>query len=190
MLRTVLLFVLATAAALAVPAAYEADPEAFGQWLRGFSLDSAEGERSTRIVAFEEEDRSQPGRPATPLGRKVRLEADARGHFTAEFKLNGRTVPAIVDTGATAVAINESTARRIGLRLSREDFRYRVNTANGETPAAGVTIDRLQIGRISIDRVEALVLANSALSDTLIGMSFLNRLSAFQAESGGLVLSQ
>ena len=51
-------------------------------------------------------------------------------------------------------------------------------------------IDRLQIGRISVEDVEAVVLDDSALSGTLIGVSFLNRLAKYQVEDGALLLVQ
>jgi len=189
MLRSIVLFVLVSVAALAVPAIYEGDKHAVGQWL---SLPSNEDEasgRPTRVIDLAVESPVEP-EPAALLGRKVRLEADTRGHFIADFKLNGRSIPAMIDTGATTVAINESTARRIGLRLKTDDYRDRVNTANGVARAASVVIDRLQVGRISVDNVDAVVLDDSALRDTLIGMSFLNRLSSFQFENKDLVLAQ
>ena len=124
------------------------------------------------------------------LGRKVRSAADQYGHFSADFRLNGRSVGAMVDTGATLVAMNASTARRIGIRVTAPDFKYTVRTANGETRAAGVTIERLQIGRILVEDVEAVVLDDKALDGTLIGVSFLKRLAKYQVENGALLLVQ
>jgi aspartyl protease family protein len=120
----------------------------------------------------------------------VRLAADERGHFLADFKLNGRKVEALVDTGATTVAINASTARRIGISLKSSDFRHSVNTANGETRAAAVMIDRIEIGRVHVENIQAVVLDDKALSGTLIGMSFLKRLGKFEVENGTLLLVQ
>ena len=85
----------------------------------------------------------------------MRLAADPRGHFTADFKLNGRSIEAMVDTGATLVAINLSTARRIGISSRRPTSNITVDTANGKTRAASATIDSLQIGRIAVENVEA-----------------------------------
>lgn len=110
-------------------------------------------------------------------GRKVRIDADARGHFLSEFKLNGRRVEAMVDTGATLVALNLSTARRLGLGIDATDFKYSVETANSSTRAATVILKSLEIGRIRAENVEAVVLDDKALSNTLIGVSFLNRLT-------------
>ena len=96
----------------------------------------------------------------------------------------------LIDTGATMVAINMSTARQIGIKLGNADFRGSAETANGRTRAAFVTINRLEIGRISVDNVEAAVLDDKALSGTLIGMTFLNRLRRYQVENGALLLEQ
>ncbi|MER8404136.1 TIGR02281 family clan AA aspartic protease [Mesorhizobium sp. M0203] len=133
-----------------------------------------------------------PDRPTTPqpLGRKVVVTADSRGHFMSVFKLNGRQIDGMIDTGATLVAINSSTARRIGISLNSADFSHQVNTANGAIKAAVVTIDRLQIGKITVEGVEAVVLDDRALHTNLIGMSFLQRLEKYQVEDGKLLLVQ
>lgn len=137
---------------------------------------------------------AQPARerPATGAlsGRLHKVRIDELGHFRDDFRLNGRRTTALVDTGATLVAINRSTARRIGITLTRDDFIYEVNTANGKTKAAAAVIDRIQIGRIEINDVKAVVLEDKALSGTLIGMSFLQRLDSFKVEDGSLLLEQ
>lgn len=123
-------------------------------------------------------------------GRVVRLPSDRQGHFNGQFRFNGVRLEALVDTGATVVAINRSTARRIGIPLSAGDFRHEVNTANGRAKAAAVVIDRLEIGRIHMNRIEAVVLEDESLRGILIGMNFLNRLRRFGVESGTLILEQ
>ncbi len=126
-----------------------------------------------------------------PLARRIaEVDADRRGHFIASARMNGRRMDVLVDTGATLVAINESTARRIGIRLKPADFKYRVRTANGITKAAAATIDEIQIGRIIVRDVRASVSKDSSLSTVLLGMSFLNKLKKFEINSGTLVLMQ
>ncbi len=187
MLRNLIIAGLSAVAAASLPALYQTDPERF-QRLVGSSPEAVESGAAIP-------DRIEPLKLAAPqtevlLGRKVRLPADERGHFLAGFKLNGRSVEALIDTGATTVAINRTTARRIGLHLRNVDFKYEVRTANGATRAASATIERMQIGRISVENVPAAVLDDAALDGTLIGMSFLNRLSKFQVEGGSLLLVQ
>ena len=94
----------------------------------------------------------------------------------------------MIDTGATFVALNESTARDIGIALQPSDFTAVVETANGRTKAARTRIDSLEIGDIRQDDVSALVLPDSAMSQTLIGMNVLNRLRSYEVRDGVLNL--
>lgn len=123
-------------------------------------------------------------------GRSVRLQSDRTGHYHADAKMNNRRVRVLVDTGATLVALNESAARRLGIRLKASDFKYRVSTANGTTAAAAATIGEVRIGRVSVRDVRASVLRDEALDTVLLGMSFLGRLKSFRVERGELVLIQ
>ncbi|MEX3011038.1 TIGR02281 family clan AA aspartic protease [Hoeflea sp. TYP-13] len=123
-------------------------------------------------------------------GRDVVLTADARGHFVGKFKINGRKVDGLIDTGATAVAINRSTARKLGVSVTPGMFKYRVSTANGATKAARVELRSVELGPIRVRDVEAFVLDDNSLGGMLVGMSFLNRLKSFQARDGKLVLKR
>lgn len=122
------------------------------------------------------------------MGRSVVLDPDERGHFVGTFRINGRTERGLVDTGASTIAINLSTARRLGLSQSALAFTARVSTANGVVEAAPATLSRIEIGGISVRDVQALVLPDKALSGTLIGMTFLSRLSSYRVEDGALHL--
>ncbi len=188
MLRKLLILIVCAIAAASVPVLYERNPELF----HGLLQRADEPQVPPQTVAKAEIRTSQPAEPATEvlLGRKVRIAADQFGHFNADFRLNGRNVDAMIDTGATLVAMNASTARRAGIKVMPADFKYKVRTANGETRAAGVTIDKLQIGRILVEDVEAVVLDDKALDGTLIGVSFLKRLAKYQVENNTLLLVQ
>lgn len=126
---------------------------------------------------------------AASSGRNVRLKADPRGHYVTDFTINGRKVHAMVDTGASVVAINRSTAKRFGIIVGAEDFTARVSTANGDIKAAPVMLDKVEIGRIQVRDVQAMVLEDSALSSVLIGMSFLRNLR-FSVADNTLSLTQ
>lgn len=139
-------------------------------------------------MAAKETAPHQEDNPAA--GRSTRIASDNRGHFIAKARLNGRPADVLVDTGATSVAINESMARRIGIKLGKADFKYKVNTANGQTFAAVVTIDEIEIGRVRVENVQASVLKDDALDGILLGMSFLGKLKRFEVAQGTLVLTQ
>lgn len=132
----------------------------------------------------------EPTVDSAALSGMERLRADARGHHVAEFELNSLRVQGLIDTGATTVALNESTARRAGIRLSPADFVYPVQTANGTVMGARAVIGKVRIGSVRVRDVEALVLEDRALRTVLIGMSFLNRLRSFSYENGTLVLER
>lgn len=186
MLRKFVIFSVFAGVSASVPILYEKNPRAVYSLLN--SRTSGEPDAASAIAMV----RPEPSEPRTEMltGRKVRLDSDARGHFNADFRLNGRGEDAMVDTGASVIAINQSTARRIGLRLSASDFTGAVTTANGRAKAAYVMIERVEIGRIAVRNVQAVVLEDKALSGTLIGMSFLSKLRRFQVEDGMLVMEQ
>lgn len=182
-------FAVAAVFAVTVPAVIETDPET----IRGLisSVRPAEDVQEVVVpVTHAKPDQFKYAKSKSLTGRRVRMAMDREGHFSGEFKLNGRRVEALVDTGATLVAINRSTARRIGLSLMASDFKFEVNTANGVTKAAAARIESLQIGRIFVTDVEAVVLEDRALDGTLIGMSFLKRLKKFNVENQTLLLEQ
>ncbi|PYB70233.1 TIGR02281 family clan AA aspartic protease [Rhizobium wuzhouense] len=130
-------------------------------------------------------------KPATtgPSGQTV-LPMGPGGHYIGTFKMNGKPVEAMVDTGASTVAINVSTARRLGFSPAALDFRYEVNTANGSIKAAHVILDRIEIGTIRVRAVDAFVLSDQALSSTLVGMSFLTKLRSYTADNRALRMIQ
>lgn len=132
--------------------------------------------------------KAEPGKPQSTQ-RSARIRGDSTGHFVANFSINGRSVRGVVDTGASAIAINRSTAKRIGLSVSPADFTYPVSTANGQTYAAAVMIDKVEIGGIKVRDVQAMVLEDSALSMTLIGMTFLKK-TQFTVVDNTLSISQ
>ena len=118
----------------------------------------------------------------------MQLKVDAQGHYSGDFRINGKPIRGLIDTGATYVAVNESTARRLGFGAADLDYRYSVSTANGETKAAFVKIGRIEIGSIKVRDIDAMVLKDEALSSTLVGMSFLKKLRSYGVEDGALHL--
>ena len=188
MLRKLLILGICAGSSASIPILYQSNPEAVDHLLRS-ALRAGSRVRTYRAPSSTWCARSRRCRERM-LGRKVQIQVGPHGHFTADFKLNGRKVGAIIDTGATLVAINVSTARRIGIALTPPDFKYTVNTANGKARAASAMIDRLQIGRIMHRGRQGRGARRLALSGTLIGASFLNRLAKYQVEDGALLLVQ
>ncbi len=190
LLRKLIIFGVAAGTSASVPILYQSNPDAIMGLLATQSSQVETRAPETAIAVAAKAPASEQGKSSGIAGRKVAIAMGENGHFFGEFKLNGRRIDALVDTGATAVAINVSTARRIGIQLHANDMTQRVNTANGTAKAAVVLIDRLEVGRISVDNVQAVVLEDDALSGTLIGMSFLGRLKSFNVSDQQLLLTQ
>jgi aspartyl protease family protein len=111
----------------------------------------------------------------------------ADGHFWAEAKVDGRAVRFLIDTGATAVALSQTDAKRLGIDTKTLDYNYKVMTASGETRAASVKLASVSVAGARVSDVEALVV-EKGLETSLLGMSYLGRLSSFQATPRALVL--
>ncbi len=111
----------------------------------------------------------------------------ADGHFWAEAKVDGRAVRFLIDTGATAVALSQTDAKRLGIDTQALDYSYKVMTASGETRAAAVKLASVSVAGAQVRDVEALVV-EKGLETSLLGMSYLGRLSSFQATPRALVL--
>lgn len=122
--------------------------------------------------------------------RIVRLKGDRRGHFAVRAYLNGKPVALMADTGATVVALSFEDARRAGFNPGPLDFTSRTRTANGIAKVAPITIDRVRVGDIMVRNVRGLVAEPGKLSVSLLGMSFIGRLTRFEMRGKELVLIQ
>lgn len=104
------------------------------------------------------------------------IQADARGHYAAVASINGRRTTVLVDTGATGVALSRNEAERLGIAY-QSGRRINIRTAGGDTIGYVVSLDSVQVGGITLNKVDAVV---SSLPDAppiaLLGMSFLGRL--------------
>ena len=127
--------------------------------------------------------------PATGAPAQVLKAAD--GHYWADALIDakdgGHAVRVMVDTGASVVALTRDDAARLGLKLTADDFSGAVITASGRVRAAPVELQAVAVAGARVDRVEALVV-EAGLPHSLLGMSYLGRLSSFSATPVGLTL--
>jgi aspartyl protease family protein len=123
-------------------------------------------------------------------GNSVIIPPGRGGHFEVEGHVDGRRLDFMVDTGASVIALTERDAATLGIHPAERDYTATVRTANGNARAAPVELNRVEIDNIVVRNVAALVLPNSALSDNLLGLSFLQRLRRFEYADGKLVLEQ
>jgi aspartyl protease family protein len=120
----------------------------------------------------------------------VVVPRDPMGHFRVEGRIDGQFVQFVVDTGASVVALTSEDAASIGIHPTEMDFRAVVKTANGTVRAAPIQLNMVEIGNLMVRDVTAMVLPNRALSDNLLGLSFLSRLRHFEYTDGRMILEQ
>lgn len=119
-------------------------------------------------------------------GRNAEVVRGRRGDFAIAAHINGAKVPMVIDTGATSVVLTQEAARAAGLPIEVLDYSVNVDTANGRTRAAPVTLARLAVGNLTERDVPALVVQRGQLHNNLLGMSFLNRLESWEVRGDKL----
>lgn len=124
-----------------------------------------------------------------PFG-DVTLRATDGGHFETTAEINGRDVDVMVDTGATIVALTYEDAERAGIFLTPADFTHQVSTANGIAKVAPIQLASVSIGSITVRNVRGAVSERGNLHKTLLGMTFLGRLSRVEMRRNDLVLHE
>jgi aspartyl protease family protein len=110
---------------------------------------------------------------ASTGGSEIVLSAGAGGHFTTDGQINGKAVTFLVDTGASAIAMGQADADRLGINYKSAPRGF-AGTANGRIPVNLVTLSSVRVGDVEVANVEAVVMP-SALQHVLLGNSFLTR---------------
>jgi aspartyl protease family protein len=103
------------------------------------------------------------------------LKADRAGHFITTAHVNGVATQAVIDTGATAVALSGDEARRMSIAYAGAP-QIKIATAAGTKTAYRINLATVRVGDITLHNVDGVVMegGKEQLSITLIGMSFLN----------------
>ena len=120
-------------------------------------------------------------------GGEMIFQRASDGHFHVEAEVDGTIIRFMVDTGASDVVLTQSDAERLGFDTAALDYTQVYSTANGTVYGAPIRLNSMTVGSIRIDDVRASV--NSGEMDgSLMGMSFLSRLSGFTVEGDRLIL--
>ncbi len=120
--------------------------------------------------------------------RSVTIARNSRGHFQTDGRIDGQRLNFLVDTGASVIALTQNDAARIGVRPSRSDYNAPLSTANGQVKGARVRLASVDVGGLVVRDVDAVVLPEGALSENLLGLSYLSKLKRFEYANGQMVL--
>lgn len=120
-------------------------------------------------------------------GGEMIFQRASDGHFHVEAEVDGTIIRFLVDTGASDVVLTKADAQRLGFDTASLDYTQVYSTANGTVYGAPIRLSAMTVGAIRVDDVKASV--NSGEMDgSLLGMSFLSRLSGFTVEGDRLIL--
>jgi aspartyl protease family protein len=160
-----------------VPRVVEVGATAHGVRLLSLSVTQAEvdvgGQRRLLLAGASQVRVGAADERGTGSGAEIVLTAGNGGHFTTAGQINGKAVTFMVDTGATAIALGQADADRIGLNYKNAPRGF-AGTANGRIPVNVVTLSSVRVGDVEVANVEAVVMP-STMQHILLGNSFLAR---------------
>ena len=109
--------------------------------------------------------------------QKETIFINSGGMYATYGNINGRSVRFLVDTGASAIAMNAQQAKKLGILYDKIGKRSGVSTASGYADAYQIRLKSVSVGGITERNVEAYVIDGDHPGPILLGMTFLGRLS-------------
>jgi len=118
---------------------------------------------------------------------EVALPRADDGHFYADVSIDGSPSHMLVDTGASTVALTAEDADAAGLQWNEDDVHVVASGANGPVYGVNVTLERVAIGQLEAQNVEAMVIPEG-LGISLLGQSFLSKIDRVEMADDKMVL--
>jgi aspartyl protease family protein len=122
-------------------------------------------------------------------GRTAYLRKEDNGQYWTNARVDGEIIRMVVDSGAAVVALTARDAQRLHIDTDHLKYDRQMITAGGRLRAASVTLGEIVIERVKLTDVEAVVMTEG-LETSLLGMSFLNRLTSWQATPRAIMIRQ
>ncbi|TMM54790.1 retropepsin-like aspartic protease family protein [Sulfitobacter sabulilitoris] len=133
----------------------------------------------------------------TAIPRQVNVAGENRiivprspdGHYYLMAQVNGAPLRFVVDTGASDMVLTRRDAQAAGLAPETLNFMGRAMTANGEVRTAPVRLDNITLGSVTDSNVPATV-NGGEMTNSLLGMSYLQRWGRIEITQGELILTR
>ncbi|WP_298835641.1 TIGR02281 family clan AA aspartic protease [uncultured Roseobacter sp.] len=111
------------------------------------------------------------------------------GHYYLRAEVNDVPVDFVLDTGATDMVLTRRDAEAIGLDPDNLIYTGRAMTANGMVETAAVRLDSVTLGSVT-DRNLPAVVNSGEMSQSLLGMNYLQRWGSIEISGGELTLTR
>jgi clan AA aspartic protease (TIGR02281 family) len=118
----------------------------------------------------------------------LELQRGPDGHFYADVRINGSSVHMLVDTGASIIALSRNDAQMAGIATSIGMNDVVGRGADGEVHGEVVRLDNVELGPLSAQGLDAIVLNSGEQS--LLGQSFLSQFSSVEIQGDRMILRQ
>jgi len=145
----------------------------------GVLLISADSEKAIIRTAGEDKTYRLNMLIATSYNKRkqaeVTLWANEQNMYSSNGKINGKNVHFLIDTGATAIALNEAYARQLGIDYSNAQKGF-AQTASGMVNTWHIKLNSVELGDIKLRNVGAIVIQGNSAKQILLGMTFLSQL--------------
>lgn len=129
-----------------------------------------------------------PGMAIEQTDGSVSFRRAENGHFMVRAKIDGVTLPMLVDSGASSIVLSYEDAKSIGIDADNLRFSTPVSTANGRAFAAQIRLRSISVSGIELRRVPAMVSQQGALRDSLLGLTFLDQLGSWTVSGDRLTM--
>jgi aspartyl protease family protein len=106
---------------------------------------------------------------------EITLWANKQDMYSSNGKINGKNVHFLIDTGATAIALNEAYAKQLGIDYSNAQKGF-AQTASGVVNTWHIKLNTVELGDIKLRNVGAIVIQGNSAKQILLGMTFLSKL--------------
>ena len=116
----------------------------------------------------------------------IELSREGDGHFYADVRINGAPIRMLIDTGASGIALSRDDAQMAGIATSIGMTDVVGEGASGEVHGQWVRLDRVELGPLSANGLDAAILDGGQQS--LLGQSFLRKFGKVQIEDDKMVL--
>jgi aspartyl protease family protein len=140
--------------------------------------------RELRLEA-KADDRPAGGSRVSDDGT-MEIQRSSDGHFYADVQINGASVHALVDTGASGVALSRDDARSAGVATSIGMNDVVGEGASGDVRGEYVTLNQVRVGQKTVENVDAVVLNSGEFS--LLGQNVLSKFDSIEIHGDTMVL--
>lgn len=122
-------------------------------------------------------------------GAAIELPRARDGHYYALAQVNDEMIRFVVDTGASGVVLRGEDARKAGIDLEKLAYLTEAMTANGPVRIAQTKVDQFGLPGAEVDGFRLMV-NEGQMSQSLMGMSYLQRFSRIEISGGKLILER